>query len=65
MRRHHIDLDSQPLTPQFLAAQDCVVVVTDHSAYKMQEIVDQSRLVVDTRGATRGLHVPEGRVVRA
>ena len=65
MRKHRIDLESQPLTPEFLAEQDCVVLVTNHSAYEMQEIVDQAPLVVDTRGATRGLNVPEGRVVPA
>src|SRR5436190_17332534 len=33
MRHHEIQLDSQPLSEQFLASQDCVVIVTDHSAY--------------------------------
>jgi UDP-N-acetyl-D-glucosamine dehydrogenase len=62
MRHHAIHLDSQPLTEQFLASQDCVVIVTDHSAYDYAWIVRHSRLVVDTRNATAGL---SGRVVRA
>ena len=33
MRHHSLRLDSQPLTPEFLAEQDCVLVVTDHSAF--------------------------------
>src|SRR5204863_1726795 len=33
MRHHSIRLDSQELTEEFLAVQDCVVVVTDHSRY--------------------------------
>jgi UDP-N-acetyl-D-glucosamine dehydrogenase len=52
--RHHADLqlESQTLTPEFLANQDCVVVVTDHSVYDFDFIVEHARLVVDTRNAT-------------
>ena len=32
---------------------DCVVVVTDHSAYDWQKIVGRARLLVDTRRATK------------
>ena len=39
-------LDSQPLTPEFLAEQDCVLIVTDHSAYDCD-------LIVETRPAGR------------
>ena len=31
---------------------DCVVIVTDHSAYDWQHVLDHSKLVVDTRHAT-------------
>ncbi len=31
---------------------DCVVIVTDHSAYDWQQILDHSRLVIDTRHVT-------------
>jgi UDP-N-acetyl-D-glucosamine dehydrogenase len=34
---------------------DCVVLVTDHSAYDVAALVARSRLFVDTRNATRGL----------
>ena len=34
---------------------DIVVIVTDHSSYGYPEIVEQARLVVDTRNATRGI----------
>jgi UDP-N-acetyl-D-glucosamine dehydrogenase len=54
MRHHHIRLDSQPLSEEFLAGQDCVVVVTDHSAYDWPWIVRHARLLVDTRNATAG-----------
>ena len=53
MRHHSIQQDSQPLTEQYLAAQDAVVILTDHSAYDYGFIVRHARLVVDTRNATR------------
>jgi UDP-N-acetyl-D-glucosamine dehydrogenase len=60
--RHYPDLPemtSAPLTPDFLGAQDCVLIATDHSAYDYEFIVEHSRLVLDTRNATR--HVTKGR----
>ncbi len=53
------NMASQPLEPEFLAAQDCVLIATDHSAYDYDFIVRHSRLVIDTRNATR--NVVEGR----
>jgi UDP-N-acetyl-D-glucosamine dehydrogenase len=56
---HLQPLQSLPLTADTLAAQDCVLIVTDHSAYDYPWIVQHSRLIVDTRNATR--YVQEGR----
>ena len=56
MRHHQVpELTSSPLTPEFLASQDCVLIATDHSAYDYDQIVEHSRLVVDTRNATAGV----------
>ena len=60
--RHYPDLPemaSQPLTAEYLAAQDCVLISTDHSAYDLNFIVKHSRMVLDTRNATK--NVTEGR----
>ncbi len=60
MRHHDVpDMTSSEITPEFLAAQDCVLIATDHSAYDYADIVKHSRLVLDTRNATKG--VTEGR----
>lgn len=60
MRHHKVpDLESQELTPEFLAAQDCVLIATDHTAYDYDMIVRHSRLIIDTRNATK--NVTEGR----
>jgi UDP-N-acetyl-D-glucosamine dehydrogenase len=61
MRHHSIRMDSQPLTEEFLAVQDCVVIVTDHSSFNYEWIVQHAPLVVDTRNATKGVR---GGVVR-
>jgi UDP-N-acetyl-D-glucosamine dehydrogenase len=38
-----------------LGQYDCVLIVTDHSDYDYQKIVQEAQLVVDTRNATRGI----------
>ncbi len=48
-----------------LGAYDAALVVTDHDAVDWQALVDGSRLVVDTRNATRGIQRNAGRIVRA
>jgi UDP-N-acetyl-D-glucosamine dehydrogenase len=47
------------LSERMLNWADCVVITTNHSTYNYDWIVAQSRLIVDTRNATR--HVKEGR----
>jgi UDP-N-acetyl-D-glucosamine dehydrogenase len=62
----HLDpLHSQPLTAEYLAAQDCVLIATDHTAYDYAFIVRHSRLVIDTRNATRGVATGREKIVRA
>jgi UDP-N-acetyl-D-glucosamine dehydrogenase len=58
-------LESRELTPEFLASQDCVVIVTDHSAYDYEHIVRHARLIVDTRNATKGVKAGREKIVRA
>jgi UDP-N-acetyl-D-glucosamine dehydrogenase len=65
-RKHpQLRLTSQPLTPEYLQAQDCVLIVTDHSAYNWAWVLEHSRLVVDTRNATRGVMENRERIVPA
>jgi UDP-N-acetyl-D-glucosamine dehydrogenase len=51
--RHYPDLvmTSIPLTDQVLKGTDCVLLVTDHSAYDYAWIASQAPLIVDTRNA--------------
>ena len=52
-RKYDLRMESAPLTG--LDAYDCVLIVTDHSCYDYARIVAESKLVVDTRNATRGI----------
>jgi UDP-N-acetyl-D-glucosamine dehydrogenase len=56
MRHYDVPrLASEPLTPEYLASQDCVVIATDHSAYDWDFIVRYSPLVIDTRNAAKNV----------
>jgi UDP-N-acetyl-D-glucosamine dehydrogenase len=52
-RKYALNMSSTPLEkiPEF----DCVVIVTDHSQYDYSKIVENAKLVVDTRNATKGI----------
>jgi UDP-N-acetyl-D-glucosamine dehydrogenase len=65
MRRHQINLESQSLTPEFLRAQDCVVIVTDHAAFDYAAIGKHACLIVDTRNAMSRIAHSQARVVKA
>jgi UDP-N-acetyl-D-glucosamine dehydrogenase len=47
------NMKSVDLTPENLAKYDCVLIATDHTAYDYDSIVKNSKLVIDTRNATR------------
>ena len=49
------EYESVELTRERLQAADCVVLVTDHSAFDVEEIATAAPLVFDTRNATEGL----------
>jgi UDP-N-acetyl-D-glucosamine dehydrogenase len=46
-------LSSIELTPALLESVDCVVIVTDHTAFDWEWIGAGARLIVDTRNAIR------------
>jgi len=52
-RKYNFGLSAVEPTAQALASYDAVLIATDHSSYDYAAIVRQSRLVVDTRNATR------------
>ena len=56
------DMKSVELSGEYLASMDCVVIAADHSCYDIEQIITCSKLVFDTRGATRG--IKQANVVR-
>ena len=52
-RHYALNMTCAPLDN--LAQYDAVLIVTDHTAYDYRRIVAESKLVVDTRNATKGI----------
>ena len=61
----HLNMISTPLTDDYLAEQDCVLIATDHSAFDYGFIVANSRCVIDTRNAAKGVTAGREKIVRA
>ena len=57
-------LTSVTFEADILQAADCVVVVTNHSSYDWEMVVGSSRLVIDTRNATRNVSGNTDNVVK-
>jgi len=56
-RKYDLQMTCTPL--ENLSAFDCAVIVTDHSDYDYNRIVNDSQLVVDSRNATKGIQSPK------
>jgi UDP-N-acetyl-D-glucosamine dehydrogenase len=52
------ELRSEPLSPELLSSQDCVVILTAHPGVDYEAVLQWSPLVFDTRGVTRGTERP-------
>lgn len=65
--RHYpqLRMSSQELTVEYLGSQDCVLVVTDHSAYDWDWIAQHAALIVDTRNAMKNAISPRARIILA
>jgi UDP-N-acetyl-D-glucosamine dehydrogenase len=51
-----VTLGSSPFTAATLRKADCVVVVTDHTAFDYGMVGRESKVVVDTRNAMKGVY---------
>ncbi|MGB8013906.1 MAG: nucleotide sugar dehydrogenase [Terriglobales bacterium] len=52
-RKYDLQMKCTPLDN--LGQYDCVLIVTDHTDYDYKKIVNEAKLVVDSRNATRGI----------
>lgn len=48
----NLQMYSTAYSPELLADADCVVIVTDHTLFDWQHVVDHSQVIIDTRNAT-------------
>ncbi|WP_417382070.1 nucleotide sugar dehydrogenase [Gimesia sp.] len=66
MRHHNVPaMESQELTPEYLSAQDCVLIATDHTAYDYDFIVKHSKMILDTRNATKNVTSGREKIFKA
>jgi UDP-N-acetyl-D-glucosamine dehydrogenase len=56
-RKYNLNMKCTPL--ENLGQYDAVLIVTDHSDYDYQRIVNEAQLVIDSRNATRGIKSPK------
>ena len=56
-RKYNLEMANTPL--EKLEQYDAVIIVTDHSSYDYAMIVEKSKLVIDTRNATKGIQSPK------
>ena len=64
MRHYNFEnMKSVPISKDALAKYDAAIIATDHSGYDYHAIVDGSKLVVDTRNATRRVTRNRDRIV--
>lgn len=56
MREHRFDLSSIEISKENLEIMDCVVISTNHDDVDYEYILENSRLIVDTRGVYRGTY---------
>ena len=54
--------EMKSVSEQDAANADCVVIVTDHSAFDYAALVERAVLIVDSRNALKG--VTSGKIVR-
>lgn len=56
-------MENTPYSAELLNSADAVVIVTDHTTFDYQHIVDNSRLIIDTRNATAKVGKGQARIV--
>ena len=59
-----MSFSSSELNTVFLESMDCTVLVTDHSVFDYQWLVDTSKIFVDTRNVTKNISDPRNVVVK-
>ena len=64
-RKHNLKMVSKKLSAKMLAGYDIVLISTDHSDYDYNWIVQNAKLVIDTRNATANVRKNRRKIVKA
>jgi UDP-N-acetyl-D-glucosamine dehydrogenase len=64
LRMNGHTLKSIELTSVNIDSHDCIIILTDHSVYDFPKITAASKLVVDTRNATKHLHEFKDKIIK-
>ena len=57
-------MKSVKLTKELLQSSDCVAIVTDHTAFDYDSVVQNARLIMDTRNATKNVKQNRDKIVK-
>jgi UDP-N-acetyl-D-glucosamine dehydrogenase len=64
LSHENLPMKSVALTTDALHAADCVVIVTDHTAFDYDQISSEAHIVIDSRNALKKVKNPKATVVR-
>lgn len=64
-RNYNLEMTSVDLTAENLRKYDCVIIATDHSVYDPHFIVENSNLVIDTRGLVKRAKINAENVIQS
>ncbi len=56
MRRYRFDLKSIELSIENIQSYDCIIVATNHDDFDYSMILENAKLIIDTRGVYRSTH---------
>lgn len=54
---------SEELTPELWEEMDCSVIISEHTCYNYEELVEKSKVLVDTRNATKNVQNNRDKIV--
>ena len=63
LRHEGLNIQSIELTQQVIEDADCIVIVTNHTAYDYEWIGEHASVIIDSRNAMKDVHNPAARVV--
>ncbi|MEJ2648007.1 MAG: UDP binding domain-containing protein [Sedimentisphaerales bacterium] len=64
-RKYDLQMKSKKLSAAMLKKYDAVLIATNHTDYDYKWIVQNAKLVIDTRNAAADVKIGRGKIVKA